>query len=190
MAKDLEEGSRTRTVLAAVGAMVAVALVLGLVVGLVALGAAHVAGVTGSDSAAPSEPASLYMPRYRPTRSAGEQLPGRPKRSGAGASPSPDRRGGQKPPKNDGFTLRAGPVRVSPGERINLTGDYRGRGSVLAVQRKEAGGVWADFAGVTASVSGGSYQTWVQTSRTGAMKFRMQSPDSGRTSNVVTVRVG
>jgi hypothetical protein len=187
MADDLGEGSRTRTLLAAVGAMVAVALVLGLVVGLVALGAAHVAGMTGAESAAPSEPASVYIPRYRPTEPA---APARPKPRDGGASPA--RRGDDAKPKprSQGFTLRAGPVRVSPGERINLTGDYRGRGSTLEVQRREAGGAWADFAGVTASVSGGSYQTWVQTSRTGAMRFRMYSPASRRTSNVVVVTVG
>jgi hypothetical protein len=189
-ADDLEERSRLRTFLAAVGAMAAVALVLGLVVGVVALGAAHVAGVTGADSAAPSEPASLHIPRYRPTEPAEEELPGLPEPKESRASPS-GRPAGQKPkPKNDRFTLRAGPVRVSPGERINLTGDYRGRGSVLEVQRKEAGGAWADFAGVTASVSGGSYETYVQTSRTGKMKFRMYSPASRRTSNVATVTVG
>jgi hypothetical protein len=79
---------------------------------------------------------------------------------------------------------------VSPGERINLTGDYRGPGSVLEVQRQEAGGPWTGFAGVTATVSDGSYETWVQTSRTGRMRFRMLSPVSRRTSNVVTVTVG
>ncbi len=190
MADHLQEPSRTRTLLTAVGAMVVVALLLGAVVGLVALGAAHVAGMTGADSVAPSEPASLHIPAYRPTKSAGDELPGLPGPSEGASSPPAGRAAGQKPkPQDRGFTLRAGPVRVSPGERINLTGDYRGPGSTLEVQRKEAGG-WADFAGVTATVSDGSYQTWVQTNRTGRMLFRMYSPGASRSSNVVTVTVG
>ena len=58
---------------------------------------------------------------------------------------------------------------------------------MLQVQRFE--GTWTDFATVSARVSGGIYNTYVLTSRSGKARFRMTDTVSGRSSNPVTVTV-
>ena len=63
-----------------------------------------------------------------------------------------------------------------------------GEGAILQVQRMESG-AWSDFP-VTMSVSGGTFATYVQTSRTGPNKFRVVDTDSDAVSNEVTVTVG
>ena len=60
------------------------------------------------------------------------------------------------------MTLQVMPVRASAGERVDLSGVYpRGEGATLQVQRFEGG--WTDFP-VTASVSGGTFRTYIYTS--------------------------
>ena len=64
-------------------------------------------------------------------------------------------------------------------QQIDLTGTYQaGEGAILQVQRME-NGAWSDFP-VTMSVSGGTFATYVQTSRTGPNEFRVVDTDSGR----------
>ena len=74
-------------------------------------------------------------------------------------------------------------------QQIDLTGTYQaGEGAILQVQRMENGS-WSDFP-VTMSVSGGTFATYVQTSRTGPNEFRVVDTDSDVVSNEVTVTVG
>ena len=69
-------------------------------------------------------------------------------------------------------------------QQIDLTGTYQaGEGAILQVQRIE-NGAWSDFP-VTMSVSGGTFATYVQTSRTGPNKFRVIDTDSDVVSNEV-----
>ena len=78
---------------------------------------------------------------------------------------------------------------VSPMQQIDLTGTYQGgEGAVLQVQRFE-NGAWVDFP-VTASVSGGTFGTYLLTGRTGENRFRVVDTDSEAISNEVTVTVG
>ena len=78
---------------------------------------------------------------------------------------------------------------VSPMQQIDLTGTYQaGEGAILQVQRLEDGS-WSDFP-VTASVSGGTFGTYVQTSRPGPNQFRVVDTDTQAVSNEVTVTVG
>jgi len=73
---------------------------------------------------------------------------------------------------------------------ITLTGTYSAAdGTTLQVQRREAGGVWADFP-VTATVTGGTFSTYIQTGQTGTNRIRMMDTSTGAMSNVVTVDVG
>ena len=58
----------------------------------------------------------------------------------------------------------------------------------LVVQRFE-NGAWSDFP-VTMSVVGGTFGTYVQTSRVGPNKFRVVDTDSDVVSNEITVTVG
>lgn len=89
-----------------------------------------------------------------------------------------------------GIQLNASPAQVSPMERINLTGTWAGKDNVsLAVQRLE-GGQWEDFAGVSATVRVGTFETYVMTGREGVQQFRVYDPQSDTASNVVKVTVG
>ena len=174
-----------RQLLLGVAALVAVALVIGGVISLVALGAAK---VTGSDEARPkpTQRPSLYIPSDEPTTTP-EAFPNPPDSS---APATPTRRPAAAKPRKrtPAITLRATPGRVSANERINLAGAYRGgRGHQLQVQRFE--GRWVDFP-VTATVRGGTFRTYIFSGRVGPNRFRMLDQDSGRASNAVRVVIG
>jgi hypothetical protein len=186
MVRDNDEDTRwPRQLLIGVAALVAVALVIGGVISLVALGAAK---VTGIDEARPkpTQRPSLYIPSDEPTTTP-EAFPNPP---GSSASATPTRRPAAAKPRKrtPAITLRATPRRVSSNERINLTGAYRGgRGHQLQVQRFE--GRWVDFP-VTATVRGGTFRTYIFSGRVGPNRFRMLDRDSGRASNAVRVVIG
>jgi hypothetical protein len=148
-----------RQLLVAVGALLAVALVIGGVVSAFALGAARVSGI--DDATGTSAQASTGTPAPSPRASPTERTP---------------------------IALQVEPTSVQPGQRINLTGDYRnGDGALLQVQRLQGG--WTDFP-VTIPVDGGRFSTYIQTSRTGDARFRVVDKGAGRSSNVVRVTIG
>lgn len=187
MARD-DDSSWLRPVLLGLGALVAVSLLVGGVVGAIALGAARLSGI-GEVGPAVSVAPSVYIPSGRPTTSP----QGYPDPPGATktqkASPSPSAEASKKPKrKAPPITLQAVPARVSSGERIDLSGVYpRGEGATLQIQRFESG--WTDFP-VTARVSGGVYRTYIYTERTGKNRFRVLDKSAGRASQPVTVTVG
>jgi hypothetical protein len=177
----MSEDEKPLTQLAvSLSAMLAVAVVLGLVLGGAAVGAFRVVG-GGGEGAAAEEPSLSF-----PTRTPEDTAP--PATSevddGTPGSDRPRRRKQRRPAIN----LTVNPVRVSPMERINLSGTYRGGdGATLQVQRFEDG--WRDFP-TTASVSGRTFATYVMTGRSGRNRFRVVDEASGKRSNPVTVRVG
>ncbi len=189
----------------ALGALLAVALIVGGVASMAALGAAGVVGLGGGDGGPRAQP-SLYVPPLSPVRSPSPRNDGSagPENATVGpeAGATDSATGGtdasddekakrEKHAKKRGprITLHASPTRVAPGERIDLTGRYRhGSGATLQVQRRQ-GGSWGEFP-VTASVSGGRFHTWVLTSQTGPNRFRVLDQATGRHSAPVTVRVG
>jgi hypothetical protein len=182
-----EDAPWTRQLLVGVGALVAVALVIGIVVGIVALGAAHVSGLSSAKRHEAEAP-RLVMPTGNPTTTP-ETFPDPAKPSGA-ASPSSSTTSSAptKKAKSRAISLQVFPAKVSPGERINFTGVYaRGEGRRLQVQRFEGG--WHDFP-VSASVSGGLFSTYIVTSHTGTNRFRVMDTASGKASNAVRVRIG
>jgi len=185
---DDDETPWTRLLLVAVGVALAVALVIGGVVSVLALGAARVSGIDEARPTATAE-ASLVMPSGRPTTRVDPYpapengIPDEPSRAPAASDRRPERK------KVRAITLKAFPEQVSAGGRISLTGGYRRReGASLQVQRLEDGR-WADFP-VTARVSGGRFSTYITTSRTGTTRLRMFDGAAGKASNVVRVRVG
>jgi hypothetical protein len=174
-------------VLAGLAALVGVALAVGLVLGLVALGATSVLGLDGgsADRGSTSE-ASLYLPRPSRTEAPSGALITLDQQ----AEQSPKDREGKKArkPEPPPISLSAGQAAVSPMGRIDLTGTFSGgEGAVLQVQRFSGG--WQDFP-VTASVSDSTFSTYVQSSQIGVNRFRVVDTDSGKTSNEVRVRVG
>lgn len=176
-----------RALLVALSAMVGVALLVGLVVGGVMLGAARVAGLGDSGAQAEEAPDSLYMPRYKPTETVDPDS-GQP-----GESQGPAKVQRTREPREDRITLFVAPQAASPGERINFNGVYvDGEGVALKVQRKD-GSTWIDFGApdtVTATVRGGAFDTWIQTTRTGVQTFRVLDQTANRASNVVKVTIG
>ena len=177
-----------RALLIALVAMAGVAVLVGLAVGGAFVTVANVAGVgsaEGSTRAGGGEE-SLYIPRYKPTRSVEPDL-GLP-------TPSTSESVSEEPsetatPRTDRIKLFAAPQQVSAGERINFNGVYvDGEGVALQIQRKE-GGTWVDFP-VDATVRGGVFSTWIQTSRTGESPFRVYDATANRASNVVVITIG
>ena len=194
MADDLEDKPWTRQLAVVVGVLVAVALVIGAIISVIALGAAKIAGIDSAKSSAAAKP-SLYFPSGKPTVGldtypAPSGLGNKPKQhksgsSGSGGSSSPD----NPRPQKKGITLQVFPQQVPPGQRINITGVYSGgEGATLQVQRFEHGS-WSNFP-VTTTVSGGQFATYITTSHVGPQQFRVTDKASGRKSNAVRVRVG
>jgi len=185
MARSDEEAPWTRQLLVGLGALVAISLLVGAVVGAVALGAAKLSGID-SATAGPTREPSLFIPSGRPSTSPqaypdpSEASEPSPTDETTTAEPSPT-----KAPRT--ITLQVFPAHVAPGERINLTGVYpTGDGATLQVQRFEGG--WTDFP-VAARVTGGTFATYVLTSRTGATRWRVTDIGSGRSSNAVRVTI-
>lgn len=187
MARDDDEDVPwTRQLAVGAGVLVAVALVIGGVMSVVALGAAKVTGLGGSHASATAPP-SLYFPSDDPTTTPDTY----PDPNGSDKpSPSPSRESPSAKPtqKTRAITLQAFPQQVPPNERINLTGVYQGgEGARLQVQRFENG--WVDFP-VSTSVSGGSFTTYIYTGRSGPNRFRVIDKEADQASNPVRVRVG
>jgi hypothetical protein len=195
--RDDDEQPWTRQLFVVIGVLVAVALVIGAILSVIALGAAKFTGIDSAKSTASAKP-SLYVPSGKPTVGLEpvpdpSGVPDRPTSSpsgsdssgGSGKSDSPDSPGPQK----KGITLQLYPQQVSAGQRINISGVYtNGEGAQLQVQRFENGS-WSDFP-VTTSVSGGQFATYITTSHTGPQRFRVTDKAAGRKSNAVRVRVG
>jgi hypothetical protein len=188
-----DETSWPRQLLIGIGALVAVALVIGGVVSVLALGAARVAGIAEGPVTASAKP-SLYIPSGRPTVRV-EPYPAASGSAGGRASqqatPSkkPQKSRRPSPKKARRISLQASPLHVSAGERINLDGVYKsGDGVRLQIQRREAGS-WTDFP-VTVAVTGGTFHTYITTGHTGTNTLRVLDQRQGRASNAVRVQVG
>jgi hypothetical protein len=175
-----------RTVMVGLAAVAASAVIIGVVVGVMAVGAASLVGI-GESSAGPGRPESLYLPPYEKTPLVEEtESAAPPPRSQVSAVPldPTDAATGEL----GEITLYANPVVVASGERINLNGVYLdGEGVALQVQRQE-GSAWLDFP-TTATVRSGGFDTYVYTGRFGDNVFRVFDPTTGRSSNAVTVTV-
>ncbi len=173
-----------RPVLSGVLALLAVALGVGLILGLGALVVTRMAGIGGGDGdAADGDGASMYLPAPEKTDSP------QASRSGDGGKKGDEPSGEESEEAQPTIVLNAGQDAVAPMQQIDLSGNYPGGdGAILRVQRFESG-KWIDFP-VTASVSNGSFTTYVQTGQGGVNKFRMFDADAGDASNAVKVRVG
>ena len=175
-------------------ALVGVAVVVGVIAGVVAIAGARVAGLDGaaSSTGGSQEEASLYLPKPEATRADNGPLitldPGRqaPKSDGSG-QPSEEPTS-QKPEKEE-ISLQAAQNSVGPMQNIDLTGVYPGgEGAILQVQRFEGGG-WVDFPASPISVGDETFATYVQTGQPGPQRFRVVDTDTGKASNEVKVTI-
>lgn len=186
-----------RSLLVGVGALVGVAVLVGGLIGLVALGAVSMTGL-GEPSATVVEEPSLHIPERTSDAADDTDDPGLTLEDLDGTTPTEDADpGSETSPKKEKerrkprsvISLSVSPLEVAAMERIDLTGTYPGgEGATLQVQRFEGG--WSDFAGVSATVRGGTFSTFVMTGRSGENRFRVVDRAGGKTSNVVRVRVG
>ena len=181
-------------------ALVAVAVVVGLIAGLGALAGARVAGLDGSGptTSAQGEGASLFLPRPKPTQresgplitlAPGQQAEQQEQRQGQKQKQKQKRQKSSRPKPGKAISLQVTQTAVSPMDNIDLTGVYPGgEGAILQVQRFE-GGSWQDFP-VTVSVSNETFTTYVQTGQSGVNRFRVVDTDTGKASNEVKVTIG
>lgn len=181
-----------RPVLSGILALSGVAVVVGLLAGVVVLLGTSILGVGGGDEVeasgtGPTAGETLYLPDPVETKK-----PTGPRITLDVAPEDLSTQEEEKPKedekKKDEFVLRAGQESVTGMQRIDLAGDYsQGDGAILQVQRKE-NGTWSDFP-VTVPVRDGQFSTYVMTGRAGVAKFRVVDTDSGRKSNAVKVTI-
>jgi hypothetical protein len=167
--------------------MAGVALLVGLAIGGVVLAALGGSDAGDAEVASYDPPQTMVLPKYSPTKSADDELD----LPSYDPSPTPkvDLGKEEKEGRGDRITLFVAPQRVGPGERINFNGVYRdGEGATLQIQRRE-NGRWTDFP-VSATVRGGAFSTWIETSRVGESEFRVFDPAIERASNVVRITIG
>jgi len=185
-------------IVGALGAVLAVALVIGLVAGAVAWGAVHATGLddepassgpeAASTPAAPASSRSAASPSASPEKQTTRKADPAPTKTAHPETKPAKHRHGHRA-RHGHLTLTASRRHVSPMGRVDLGGRYPGHnGATLVVQRRE-GGRWSRFP-VSVTVRGRSFHTWVASGHHGPNAFRVLDPASGRVSGAVTVVVG
>jgi hypothetical protein len=180
-------GDDNRPVLTGLLALVGVAVAVGLVAAVAVLAGTRMLGFTGGHAAVTGDAgATLYLPKPRKTSSPSGPtitLGSEPTQS-TSSGPSPRI---HKPKKR--ISLQAGQPVVAPMARIDLTGTYPGgEGAVLNVQ-KFSNGSWQDFYSISATVTGGTFSTYIQTGTPGLNRFRVVDSDTQLSSNQVRVTI-
>lgn len=182
-----DETSWQKQLLIGVVLLLVVGALIGGVVAVASIKAADLAGINGTTGTGTGRSNEhLHVPRNAGTPTTAP-LTTAPPASSAAPTSAHTSAPTSKPPR-PAFRLTISPRTASTYERINLTGTCQAPdGTSLQVQRMEAG-TWLDFP-TTASVSAGTFTTYVETGHTGVNRFRMTDTASGRSSNVATVTV-
>lgn len=177
---DSVDAEQRKAALQALGKLIAIAAVLGGIAVAGAFALVHVLGLNKGTAAKPVDTPgggqSTLPTSALPTGNSSD-------------SPSPSETPSQSTPPKQKLQLTMAPLTVRGGQRIQISGSYPNKNGVtLQVQRFE-NGAWTSFAGVTVGVHGGTFSSYVLTSRTGPNKFRVFDPATGKGSNPVTVTV-
>ena len=147
---------------------------------MLGLGGGHAAAVAGDGGA------TMVVPKPQKTQ------PATGPRSRSAPSPTsldhrPPTPTIKKPKKR--ISLQSGQTSVAPMGRIDLTGTYPGgEGAVLNVQ-KFSNGSWQDFYSISATVTNGTFSTYIQTGTPGMNRFRVIDSDTQLASNEVKVQI-
>lgn len=192
-----------RPVLNGLVALVAVALGVGLILGLVALVASSQLGLGDSDTGAASggqggETMSIPA-EFESTDDSGPRITlATEDPDEAEETETADDEATEEPSatettseavESDEISLQAAATTVTAGERIYFSGVYpAGEGAILWVQRFE-NGAWADFP-ASVGVTNGTFSSYVFTGVSGVNRFRVIDRDTGTASNEISVRVG
>lgn len=192
MAEQLPDNPDGHPILAGLAALAGVAVVVGLVLGLVVVAGSSVLGLGGeTDTGTSTSERSMYLPKPQktPTETAPEYTLA-PGQTGSGkptSSSTPEATESASPRKQ--ISLSASTTSAGPMEAFNLTGVYPGgEGAILQVQRFESG-AWTDF-NATGSVSGETFQIPIQTSLPGVNRFRVLDSDTELESNEIRITIG
>ncbi|MGI8700947.1 MAG: hypothetical protein ACR2JU_07035 [Nocardioidaceae bacterium] len=173
-----DEPSWQRQLVIGLCALLAIAVLVGGILALIAVRAADYVGI--GDTSSSSDPA-LVIPTANPP----SQTP-----APAPTTTPPTSAPTSRPPPKHLIALVASPRTAGSFERVNLTGRYPGSdGATLQVQRSLGSGPWSDFP-TTTTVQSGTFATYIQTSMVGVNHFRMVDEATGKTSNPVTVTIG
>ena len=178
-----------RPVIAGLTALIGVAVVVGLIAAGAVVVGAHLLGLGGGHASALGNDAgaTMIVPKPQKTRPAsGPSIT-------LGTSPTSASTGHTAPPTikkpKKRISLQAGETSVPPMGRIDLTGTYPGgEGAVLNVQ-KLSNGSWQDFYSISATVTNGTFSTYIQTGTPGMNRFRVIDSDTQLASNEVRVQI-
>lgn len=189
-------GRDENPVVSGVVALLAVAVVVGVLAGIGALAATRWLGIDGSselDNGEPGAGDTLYMPKPRKTAAAdGPLVTLAPSDSPTDfvTETTPDEPRTENTRDVDpNLSLTAGSTSVAAGEELMLSGTYvGGEGSVLDIYYNVDDSGWEEFP-LDTNVSGGIFQTFVATWKTGRVEWRVQDESSGRRSNSVAVTI-
>jgi hypothetical protein len=190
-------------------ALVAVALVIGLLAAIIALLGTRLFGLDGSGGSGSGDGVavgdSLYLPSLQPTEldsgllvtlaPVDTETPEATEATEATETPEATESASASPtesatPNDTRIGLSAGSSSVGSGEELMLSGTYsRGEGSVLDIWYDVNGTGWKEF-NLDVNVYGGVFQVFVATYQTGRIAWRVQDPETGLESNEVTVQHG
>jgi hypothetical protein len=191
-------------------ALVAVALVIGLLAAIIALLGTRLVGLTGGDGGSSDGAAvgdSLSLPPLEPTEldsgllitlapvttpTPSESAAG-PLGIGESATPSASESASPTPSESaDGSSdhdilLQAASSSLKAGDELMLSGTYHGgEGAVLDIWYDVNGEGWNQF-NLDANVYGGVFQAFVSTYKSGTIVWQVRDPENGKKSNEVTV---
>ncbi|WP_043644163.1 hypothetical protein [Nocardioides alkalitolerans] len=188
----MADEAEDRPVLVGVIALVGVGLVVGLIVGLVALGGTRFLGLGeggGGGGGGAAEQPTLVLPEVSLTDSpTGPLITLTPEGGESTEEPAPEEPAETTTTEaaEPSITLQASTATAGPMERIDLSGLYTGGdGAILTVQRLTDGS-WNDVGGA-ANVSGELFSTFVELGRPGDNVLRVVDSENGLESNEVTV---
>lgn len=182
-----------RPVLVGAIALVGVSLVIGLIVALVVMGGARVAGLTGGgggggggEGAQPT----LSLPAISETEFENQTITLTPEETEGAAEEeeAPAEEETTTEAAEPQITLQISATTASPMERIDVSGVYTGGdGAVLSIQRY-TDGTWNDIAS-NAAVSGELFSTYIALGRPGENRVRAYDDAADLASNEVSITV-
>lgn len=191
-------------------ALVAVALVIGLLAAIIALLGTRLVGLTGggggsSDGIAvgdslslpPLEPTELdsgllitLAPVETPTPSESSSAPlgiGESTTPSASASATPSAEESEDGSSDHDISLQAADNSLKAGDELMLSGTYHGgEGAVLDIWYDVNDEGWKEF-NLDANVYGGVFQAFVSTYKSGTITWQVRDPENGKKSNEVKV---
>lgn len=178
-------------------ALVAVAVVVGLLAGIGALAGARLLGIgddAGSSGGGADGGQSLYLPDpVRTQDSEGPLVTLVPSATVTTSEPNDyytETPVETETAKEPAISLSVGSSSVADNEELMLSGTYPGgEGAVLDIFYNVNKTGWEEFP-LDTNVSGGIFQTYVQTYKTGVIQWRVKDSSTGKVSNVVTVHHG